>query len=80
MSVTGSYNFVMSDRYQGFVQSPIGKLLVKNLGLPAPVPLKRYAEGDPLVAGAVHTGGQGRLAESLPGAARRPRGHAHRPG
>ena len=57
----------MSDRYQGFVQSPIGRLLVKNLGLPAPVPLKRYAEGDPLVTGAVHTGGQGRLAESLPG-------------
>ena len=26
----------MSDRYQGFVSSPIGKLLVKNLGLPSP--------------------------------------------
>ena len=61
----------MTDRYQGFVQSPIGKLLVKNLGLPAPVPLKRYTEGDPLVTGTVLTGGPagrpGRLAESLPG-------------
>ena len=32
----------MSDRYQGFVSTPIGKLLVKNLGLPNPTPLERY--------------------------------------
>ena len=57
----------MTDRYQGFVQSPIGKLLVGNLGLPNPVPLQRYAAGDPLVSGTVLTGGTGRLAESLPG-------------
>ena len=57
----------MSDRYQGFVQSPIGKLLVKNLGLPNPVELERYAEGAPLVDGTVAVGGTGRLAESLPG-------------
>jgi 3-oxoacyl-[acyl-carrier protein] reductase len=57
----------MSDRYQGFVQSPIGKLLVKNLGLPNPVELERYAEGAPLVDGTVAVGGTGRLAESMPG-------------
>ncbi len=57
----------MSDRYQGFVQTPIGKLLVNNLGLPNPVPLERYADGDPLVDGTVAVGGTGRLAESLPG-------------
>ena len=57
----------MSDRYQGFVQTPIGKLLVKNLGLPNPVPLERYVDGDPLVSGTVAVGGTGRLAESLPG-------------
>jgi 3-oxoacyl-[acyl-carrier protein] reductase len=57
----------MSDRYQGFVQTPIGKLLVKNLGLPNPVPLERYADGEPLVDGTVAIGGTGRLAESLPG-------------
>ncbi len=57
----------MSDRYQGFVQTPIGKLLVKNLGLPNPVQLERYDEGDPLVDGTVAVGGSGRLAESLPG-------------
>src|SRR5687768_15578172 len=57
----------MTDRYQGFVQSSLGQLLVKNLGLPDPVPLKRYAAGEPLVTGTVLTGGSGRLAESLPG-------------
>jgi 3-oxoacyl-[acyl-carrier protein] reductase len=57
----------MTDRYQGFVQSSLGQLLVKNLGLPDPVALKRYADGQPLVTGTVLTGGSGRLAESLPG-------------
>ena len=57
----------MTDRYQAFTQSSIGKLLVSNLGLPRPVPLLRYADGDPLVSGTVLTGGRGRLADSLPG-------------
>jgi 3-oxoacyl-[acyl-carrier protein] reductase len=57
----------MSDRYQGFTQTPIGKLLVKNLGLPAPMKLERYVDGAPLVDGTVLVGGRGRLAESLPG-------------
>ena len=57
----------MSDRYQGFTTTPVGRLLVKNLGLPAPVRLERYADGDPLVQGTVLVGGRGRLAESLPG-------------
>ena len=57
----------MSDKYQGFVRTPIGKLLVKNLGLPDPTPLRRYEAGAPLVDGTVAVGGTGRLAESLPG-------------
>ncbi|MBB6626158.1 3-oxoacyl-ACP reductase [Nocardioides sp. KIGAM211] len=57
----------MSDKYQSFTASPIGKLLVKNLGLPAPMKLDRYTEGAPLVDGTVVVGGRGRLAESLPG-------------
>ncbi len=57
----------MSDRYQGFTQSAIGKLVVKNLGLPSPTKLDRYTEGAPLVDGTVLVGGRGRLAESLPG-------------
>ena len=57
----------MSDRYQGFTSTPIGRLLVKNLGLPAPTRLDRYTAGDPLVHGTVLVGGRGRLRESLPG-------------
>ena len=41
----------MSDRYQGFVSTPIGKLLVKNLGLPNPTELERWTDGAPLVDG-----------------------------
>jgi len=58
---------IMSDKYQGFVSSPIGKLLVKNLGLPNPTKLDRYTAGDPLVDGTVLVGGTGRVAESLTG-------------
>jgi 3-oxoacyl-[acyl-carrier protein] reductase len=57
----------MSDRYQDFVSSPVGKLMVKNLGLPNPVQLERYVAGSPLVDGTVVVGGTGRLVESLPG-------------
>jgi 3-oxoacyl-[acyl-carrier protein] reductase len=57
----------MSDRYQSFTSSPVGKLLVKNLGLPDPPKLERWTEGDPLVRGTVAVGGRGRLAESLTG-------------
>jgi 3-oxoacyl-[acyl-carrier protein] reductase len=57
----------MSDRYQGFASSPVGKLLVKNLGLPSPTRLERWTEGAPLVAGTVLLGGSGRLVDRLPG-------------
>lgn len=57
----------MSDKYQAFTQSTIGKMLVKNLGLPQPTKLERYTAGDPLVRGTVLTGGRGRLADELAG-------------
>jgi 3-oxoacyl-[acyl-carrier protein] reductase len=57
----------MSDKYQSFTQSAIGKVLVKNLGLPSPAKLERYAAGASLVKGTVLVGGRGRLAESLGG-------------
>ena len=57
----------MSDFYQGFTQSAIGKQVTKLLGLPTPARLERYADGDPLVRGTVAVGGRGRLAESLTG-------------
>lgn len=52
----------MSDRYQFFTSTPVGKFLVKNLGLPDPTPLERWHEGAPLVDGTVVVGGAGRLA------------------
>jgi 3-oxoacyl-[acyl-carrier protein] reductase len=57
----------MTDRYQDFATSSLGKLLVKNLGLPNPVRLERYAAGSPLVDGTVVVGGAGRVVEHLPG-------------
>lgn len=55
----------MTDRYQAFTDSPIGKLFVKNLGLPNPVKLDRWREGAPTIDGTVVVGGQGRLVESI---------------
>ena len=55
----------MSDRYQSLIQSPVGQLLAKNLGLPNPVELERYNAGDPLVTGTVVVGGEGRLRTTL---------------
>ena len=57
----------MSDKYQSFTSSAIGKFLATNLGLPQPTRLERYTPGDPLVKGTVVVGGTGRLAESLAG-------------
>ena len=55
----------MSDRYQSLIHTPVGQLLAKNLGLPNPVTLDRYHEGDPLVDGTVVLGGNGRLGSAV---------------
>jgi 3-oxoacyl-[acyl-carrier protein] reductase len=55
----------MSDRYQSLIHTPVGQLLAKNLGLPNPVRLERYTEGEPLVDGTVVLGGEGRLGKSI---------------
>ena len=54
----------MTDRYQFLAHTPIGRLVVKNLGLPDPPPLERWtaggtggADGQPLVDGTVVLGG-----------------------
>ena len=57
----------MSDLYQGFTSSAIGRQITRMLGLPNPTRLERYAEGAPLVAGTVAVGGRGRLVDSLVG-------------
>lgn len=43
----------MSDRYTQFANSPLGRLLAKNLGLPQPVNLDRFQAGAPVISGAV---------------------------
>ncbi|WP_028644480.1 3-oxoacyl-ACP reductase [Nocardioides sp. URHA0020] len=57
----------MSDLYQDFTASAIGRQVSRLLGLPQPTRLERYADGAPLVDGVVAVGGRGRLAESLVG-------------
>jgi 3-oxoacyl-[acyl-carrier protein] reductase len=57
----------MADKYTQIVNTPIGKILTKQVGLPAPVPLKRYSPGQPVSQGRVLLGGApgGRLHEPL---------------
>ena len=43
----------MTDQYQTFAKSPIGKFVIKNLGLPAPTFLERFESATPVVKGAV---------------------------
>lgn len=46
----------MSDQYQAFAKSTIGKLVIKNLGLPSPTSLDRFVSATPVVQGAVLLG------------------------
>jgi 3-oxoacyl-[acyl-carrier protein] reductase len=59
----------MSDRFQSFANNPLGKRVVNTLGLPTPVPLRRWEPGQSVVSGPVHVGGAhgGRLGEALDG-------------
>jgi 3-oxoacyl-[acyl-carrier protein] reductase len=57
----------MADKYTQMVNTPIGKILTKQVGLPAPVPLKRYTPGGALIDGRVLLGGApgGRLRDGV---------------
>jgi len=46
----------MSDRYQSFANSALGRLMIKNLGLPNPVTLERFDPSLPLINGPVLLG------------------------
>lgn len=46
----------MTDRYQHLAHNPLGKFLVKNLGLPNPAYLDRWQPGQPVVDGTVLIG------------------------
>ncbi len=35
----------MADRYQQLVNTPIGRIVTKQVGLPSPVELERYEPG-----------------------------------
>jgi 3-oxoacyl-[acyl-carrier protein] reductase len=43
----------MADRYQQLINTPIGRIVSKQVGLPAPVKLERYERGQPVVTGPV---------------------------
>jgi 3-oxoacyl-[acyl-carrier protein] reductase len=55
------------DRYTQLVNTPVGGAIAKQVGLPKPVPLRRYVAGSPVVEGKVLLGGApaGRLAAPL---------------
>ncbi len=55
------------DRYTQLVNTPIGSTIAKQVGLPKPVPLRRFVPGQPVVEGKVLVGGapSGRLALPL---------------
>jgi 3-oxoacyl-[acyl-carrier protein] reductase len=57
----------MADRYQQLVNTPIGKIVSKQVGLPTPVKLERFEPGQPVVAGPVLLGAAsgGRLSDSV---------------
>jgi 3-oxoacyl-[acyl-carrier protein] reductase len=57
----------MSDRYQQLINTPIGKIVSKQVGLPAPVVLERFQPGGPVIDGPVLLGGApgGRLAPAI---------------
>jgi 3-oxoacyl-[acyl-carrier protein] reductase len=55
------------DKYTQLVNTPVGGAIAKQVGLPKPVPLKRYVAARPVVEGRVLVGGApgGRLAVAL---------------
>jgi 3-oxoacyl-[acyl-carrier protein] reductase len=59
----------MSDRYQQLINTPIGKIVSKQIGLPTPVKIERYERGRPVVTGPVLFGAApgARLARAIAG-------------
>jgi 3-oxoacyl-[acyl-carrier protein] reductase len=51
----------MADRLHQILESPPGRFLSKQVGLPTAAPLRRHEPGQPLVDGAALLGGSGRL-------------------
>ncbi|MGE5408200.1 MAG: 3-oxoacyl-ACP reductase [Syntrophothermus sp.] len=57
----------MTDRYARLVNAPLVSTVARQVGLPRPVTLERHRPGEPVVSGAVLSGGapEGRLARAL---------------
>jgi 3-oxoacyl-[acyl-carrier protein] reductase len=56
---------VAPDLFTQVVNSAPGSFLAKQLGIPAPEPLRRYRQGEPALAGSLLIGGEGRVVEPL---------------
>ena len=41
----------MADRYQQLINSPVGRIVSKQIGLPSPVTLERFQPGQPVIYG-----------------------------
>jgi 3-oxoacyl-[acyl-carrier protein] reductase len=46
----------MTDRYQQLINTPVGQLVAKQVGLPNPPKLERYERGQPVISGPVLLG------------------------
>jgi 3-oxoacyl-[acyl-carrier protein] reductase len=57
----------MADRYQQLVNTPVGRLVSKQVGLPQPIKLDRYEPGQAVISGPVLMGGGGRLTDAIDG-------------
>ncbi|HWD66302.1 MAG TPA: 3-oxoacyl-ACP reductase [Solirubrobacteraceae bacterium] len=57
----------MADRYSQLINTPIGKVISKQIGLPQPPPLERWEPGKPVISGPVLFGAApgGRLARPV---------------
>jgi 3-oxoacyl-[acyl-carrier protein] reductase len=55
----------MTDRYQQFARSGLGRQVVRRLGLPNPAALRRYAPDQPVLDGNALVGGSGRLVDTV---------------
>ncbi len=53
------------DLYSSFLATGAGAFIAKQAGLPQPEKLRRYAAGEPALAGPILLGGKGRLAEPI---------------
>jgi 3-oxoacyl-[acyl-carrier protein] reductase len=51
----------LADRYQQLIETPAGRFVSKQFGLPQPVRLRRYEPGQPLLEGPALLGGDGAL-------------------